>query len=131
VVNKSSEIIEMVKDKFDFISYNEYNFSEEYSWLEIINVVYIEPLDRVTVKRHKKADGFKGYSKVIGVIEFGASNSNRNLKNSKDVLTSVHDLKYYLRDKKFPDIPRWLIAHSTESTEETEILLDNLKEHCI
>ncbi len=131
-VGHAPEIIDMIKDRFDFVSYKTHRFPETYSWLQIINVVYVKPLDQETVKRYKKAESFAagGYSKIIGIIEFNLpSGSERNLKNKQQVLTSVHDLKYYLRDEKYPHIPRWLIAHSTESTEETEEFLNNLKDH--
>jgi hypothetical protein len=129
VVEHAEEIIDMVKERFEFTSYKTHTFPETYSWLQIINIVYVKPIDQKTVKRHKKAESFEEgeYSKIIGIIEFDvASDSERNLKNKQQVLTSVHKLKYYLRDKKYPHIPRWLIAHSTESTEETQEFLNNL-----
>lgn len=127
VMEYISDIVNDVKKEFDFISYNEFKFPEYFSWMEVMNTVYGDPLDRVTVKRYQKAEGFEGYDKKVGVIVFDVLNPSYKKKGGKKAIVEVHDLKKYWRDEKFKKIPRWLIVHSTEATEETENLLRSVR----
>jgi hypothetical protein len=129
IIEYIPDIVKDIKKEFEFISCSIFEFPEKYNWFEIMNIIYNDPLDRITVKRHQKADGFEGFVKKVGVVIFNVVDPSYKKKGGKIVLVEVHDLKKYWRDDKFKKIPRWLIVHSTESTDETEKLLENVKRY--
>lgn len=131
MIKYTSDIVSDIKKEFEFLSCSLFEFSDKYNWFEVMSIIYNDPLDRVTIKRHKKADGFEGYDKKVGLVLFNVSNPSYRKKGGKTVLADVHDLKKYWRDDKFKKIPRWLIVHSTESTEETNDLLENIRKYYI
>ena len=121
-----SDIIKEVGKKFKIKSYSIIKLEETTTWLEIVNLVYNRPVDQVTVKRYKKAEGLEDYPKELGVIQVEVVDLSTRKKGGRRILSAVHDVKDYLRDKKYAGIiPRWYVVHSTESTEETEETLNN------
>lgn len=113
----TDDIITEVTKNFDFISYKLFSFSSKYTWSEIINMVYCDELDRVTVKRHKKAQGLDIYKKEIGMITF-------NVRSTADILNMKESFR-----RKFTNINRWHIVHSTDSVEETKLTLHYLNKY--
>lgn len=125
------EVIAVIKEKYKVISFGVFEFPETQGWASIVNMIYNQPIDSVTVKRYKKAEGLEGYDKKLNVIVFEIVNPKYKKKKGKEEIIQTNELKKVLRDEVFTDLPRWYVVHSTETTEETEEVLKIFNSYCI